>query len=87
MKGTVTITGRKGALVSGEYEVSGDRLRVIYDGQERLVRRLKELYESLGYTRFSMRRFEEYALYLENKSFLKSESVLNARRNVWNYSN
>jgi hypothetical protein len=30
----------------------------------------------LGYTRFSMRRFEEYALYLENKSFLKSESVL-----------
>lgn len=38
MKGTVTITGRKGALVSGEYEITGDRLRVIYDGQERLVR-------------------------------------------------
>lgn len=38
MKGTVTITGRKGALVSGEYEISGDRLRVFYDGQERLVR-------------------------------------------------
>ncbi|MDD3410085.1 MAG: ATP phosphoribosyltransferase regulatory subunit [Eubacteriales bacterium] len=44
--------------------------------QERLVRELRELYESLGYTRFPMRRFEEYALYLENKSFLKSESVL-----------
>lgn len=38
MKGTVTITGRNGALVSGEYEVTGDRLRVCYDGQERLVR-------------------------------------------------
>ena len=43
-------------------------------GQE--VRRLRSLYEAFGYTRFSMRRFEEYALYLENKSFLKSESVL-----------
>ncbi|NLI21527.1 MAG: hypothetical protein GX418_08280, partial [Clostridiales bacterium] len=44
--------------------------------REQLTRRLRGLYESLGYTRFSMRRFEEYALYLENKSFLKSESVL-----------
>ena len=44
--------------------------------REQLTSRLRGLYESLGYTRFSMRRFEEYALYLENKSFLKSESVL-----------
>lgn len=44
--------------------------------REQLTGRLRSLYESLGYSRFSMRRFEEYALYLENKSFLKSESVL-----------
>ncbi|MCE5343574.1 MAG: ATP phosphoribosyltransferase regulatory subunit [Eubacteriales bacterium] len=44
--------------------------------REQLMGRLRNVYESLGYTRFSMRRFEEYALYLENKSFLKSESVL-----------
>lgn len=44
--------------------------------REQLPEKLRNLYESLGYTRFSMRRFEEYALYLENKSFLKSESVL-----------
>ena len=44
--------------------------------QERLVLSLRGLYESYGYTRFPMRRFEEYALYLENKSFLTSESVL-----------
>lgn len=37
---------------------------------------LRTLYESLGYARFSMRRFEEYGLYLENKSFMKSENVL-----------
>lgn len=44
--------------------------------RDQLMSRLRTLYENLGYTRFSMRRFEEYALYLENKSFLKSESVL-----------
>lgn len=44
--------------------------------QERVVLELRSLYESYGYTRFPMRRFEEYALYLENKSFLTSESVL-----------
>ena len=41
---------------------------------------LRGLYESHGYARFPMRRFEEYALYLENKSFLTSESVLSFGR-------
>ena len=57
-------------LVGGTMEQRTDARR------EQLMGRLRALYESLGYTRFSMRRFEEYALYLENKSFLKSDSVL-----------
>lgn len=44
--------------------------------QENLVLALRELYQGHGCVRFPMRRFEEYALYLENKSFLTSESVL-----------
>ncbi len=44
--------------------------------QERLVLELRELYQGHGCMRFPMRRFEEYALYLENKSFLTSEQVL-----------
>jgi len=44
--------------------------------RNQLLTRLRNFYECLGYTRFSMRRFEEYGLYLENKSFLKSENVL-----------
>ncbi len=44
--------------------------------QERLVLALRELYQGHGCVRFPMRRFEEYALYLENKSFLTSERVL-----------
>ena len=45
-------------------------------GQEKLVLALRELYQGHGCVRFPMRRFEEYNLYLENKSFLTSERVL-----------
>lgn len=37
---------------------------------------LRELYGSFGYRLFKMRKFEEYSLYLENMSFLKSEDVI-----------
>ena len=50
--------------------------RDIFSAQEKRMFALRALYEGAGYMRFPMRRFEEYALYLENKSFLKSESVL-----------
>ncbi len=48
----------------------------VFSAQEKLVFALRALYESFGYARFPMRKFEEYDLYLENKSFLKTESVL-----------
>lgn len=48
----------------------------VLNPQEKLVLALRELYEGYGYTRFPMRRFEEYQLYSENKSFLTSERVL-----------
>lgn len=44
--------------------------------QEKLVLALRELYQGHGCVRFPMRRFEEYDLYLENKSFLTSKRVL-----------
>lgn len=37
---------------------------------------LMGLYENSGYSLFKMRKFEEYSLYLDNKNFLGSESVL-----------
>lgn len=43
---------------------------------EALCAKLGKLYESAGYRKFKMRKFEEYSLYLENKSFLGSESVI-----------
>lgn len=52
------------------------RQKQVFSPQEQIIFALRELYESFGYARFPMRRFEEYGLYVENKSFLKSESVL-----------
>jgi len=43
---------------------------------EKAVYKLRELYESMGYEKYKMSKFEEYDLYAENKSFLKSENVI-----------
>ncbi len=37
---------------------------------------LKSLYESYGYSLFKMSKFEEYELYVRNKSFLVSENII-----------
>ncbi len=43
---------------------------------ENAVLKLTNLYEKYGYVKFKMSKFEEYDLYAENKSFLKSENVI-----------
>ncbi len=44
--------------------------------EERVVFALRDLYGSYGYAPFRMSRFEEYDLYVRNKSFLVSDSVI-----------
>ena len=44
--------------------------------EERVTLALRQLYESLNYQKFRMRKFEEYQLYADNKNFLKDESVI-----------
>ncbi len=44
--------------------------------EERIVLSLRSLYESYGYRKYKMSEFEEYRLYMENKNFLVSESVI-----------
>ena len=48
----------------------------IIHNDEKAVFTLRELYRSHGYRPFRMRRFEEYDLYVENKDFLPSDSVI-----------
>ena len=45
-------------------------------GEERLYLSLKGLFESFGYSRFQMRRFEEYSLYSDNLNFLRSRDII-----------
>ena len=43
---------------------------------ERTYLELCDLFEKHGYALYKMKKFEEYSLYLDNKNFLGSESVL-----------
>ena len=51
-------------------------LEPILRNDERASLRLRELYRRYGYTYFKMSKFEEYDLYVRNKSFLVSQDVL-----------
>ena len=44
--------------------------------EERIPLLLRGIYETYGYRRYSMGRFEPYDVYWQNRSFLKSEQVL-----------
>lgn len=43
---------------------------------ERYVLALRRLFEQYGYKRYKMSKFEEYDLYLENKSFIQSDRII-----------
>lgn len=50
--------------------------REVLYGEEAVILKLRSLYESFGYKKYSMSKFEEYDLYLENKSFLPNGNIL-----------
>lgn len=43
---------------------------------ERAIFALRSLYEGFGYTKYKMSKFEEYDLYVRNKDFLISDSII-----------
>lgn len=48
----------------------------ILRGDEKYVLSLRALYENSGFLRYRMSKFEEYSLYMENKSFLGRRSII-----------
>lgn len=44
--------------------------------EERAIFDLRALYEQYGYKKYNMSKFEEYELYLENKTFLPSQQII-----------
>ena len=43
---------------------------------EKAVYSLRDIYESYGYSQYKMSKFEEYDLYVRNKSFLVSDNII-----------
>lgn len=48
----------------------------VLNSDERAVYSLRALYKDYGYTQYKMSKFEEYDLYVKNKEFLVSDSVI-----------
>ncbi len=48
----------------------------VFRRDEGIVLGLRRLYESYGYKKFKMKKFEKYDLYLENKSFLRNAKII-----------
>ncbi len=48
----------------------------VLNNGEKAVFALRSLYESYGYSQYKMSKFEEYDLYVKNKDFLISDSVI-----------
>jgi ATP phosphoribosyltransferase regulatory subunit len=44
--------------------------------EEEVALRLRSLYESFGYKKYKMAKFEEYGFYIENKNFLQSNQII-----------
>ena len=44
--------------------------------EEKVIYSLRSLYGKYGYIPFNMSKFEEYELYVKNKDFLVSDSVI-----------
>lgn len=49
---------------------------LIIRNDEKAIFALRALFEKYGYSQFKMRKFEEYDLYVKNKDFLISDSVI-----------
>ena len=48
----------------------------VLNSLEKSVYSLRSLYDSFGFKQYKMSKFEEYELYLKNKDFLESKSVI-----------
>ena len=55
--------------------ITRDPLPLLKD-DERAIFRLRALYDRYGYARYKMSKFEEYDLYVRNKSFLLSDHII-----------
>lgn len=53
-----------------------DTIDSVLNSEERAAFKLRQLYDKYGYCQYKMSKFEEYDLYVRNKDFLISDSVI-----------
>ena len=53
-----------------------DILSSVLKNEEKAIFKLRSLYNGFGYSQYKMSKFEEYDLYVRNKDFLISDSVI-----------
>ena len=51
-------------------------METVFENDERIIFKLRELYSKYGYTKYRMSKFEEYDIYVRNKDFLISENII-----------
>lgn len=53
-----------------------NNLNSVLENEEKIIFKLRDLYSRFGYMKYRMSKFEEYDLYVRNKDFLVSESII-----------
>ena len=53
-----------------------DIKETVLKNEEKAIFRLRQLYGKYGYSQYKMSKFEEYDLYVRNKDFLVSDSII-----------
>ncbi len=48
----------------------------VFENDEKIIFKLRELFTKYGYAKYRMSKFEEYDLYVRNKDFLVSENII-----------
>ncbi len=48
----------------------------VFENDEKIIFKLRQLYSKYGYMKYRMSKFEEYDLYVRNKDFLVSENII-----------
>ena len=53
-----------------------NNINSVFENDEKIIFKLRQLYSKHGYMKYHMSKFEEYDLYVRNKDFLVSENII-----------
>ena len=72
----LTVRKRRIPLGAQKDKIKRGKMITTLTSVEKVMYSLRTLYESYGYSQYKMSKFEEYDLYVRNKSFLQSDNII-----------